>query len=100
VSCPVSQHAFLQKEGEVWQNDDLKCGRSDGPITSNRTWLLGGVHRDADTCGAVAREPPTPGEQVKTKEIIERSQRYPEVDEAQRQRPAVAKKELTAKDNL
>jgi len=40
------------------------------------------------------------GEQVKTKEIIERSQRYPEVDEAQRQQPAVAKKELTAKDNL
>jgi hypothetical protein len=39
----VSQHASLQKEGEVWQNDDLKCGRSNGPITSNWTWLLGGV---------------------------------------------------------
>jgi hypothetical protein len=37
---------------------------------------------------------------VKTKEIIERSQKYPEVDEAQCQQPGVAKKEVTAKDNL
>jgi hypothetical protein len=33
----VSQRAFLQKEGEVWQNDDLKCGSSNGPITCNWT---------------------------------------------------------------
>jgi len=49
---------------------------------------------------AVAREPPTPGEQVKTKELIERSQKYLEVGEAQRQQPGVAKTELTAKDYL
>jgi hypothetical protein len=35
----VSQNPFLQNEGEVWQNDEPKCGRSNGPA-SGRTMRI------------------------------------------------------------
>jgi hypothetical protein len=102
----VSQNPFLQNEGEVWQNDEPKCGRSNGhsgfwkdyedmicnTATDDAPWYVVPADNKWFTRVVVAA--------VVIDALESLDLRYPEIGEAQRQELAVAKKELTATDNL